>query len=127
MICRPTRDEAVGLIEALLEDEQTAATVPKLPVRDDSQMHREAVAHASGTGWLSPTLWAGFVPYHGPVWTTLIGTPEELARCFLEYKRIGVSQFILSGWPEVDEIDIFGREILPRVREEERRQERGRA
>jgi alkanesulfonate monooxygenase len=127
MVCRPTRDEAIEVIENLLDDEQIAATVPKVPVRDDSQMYREAVTAANKAGWLSPTLWAGFVPYYGPVWTTLVGTPEELARCFLEYRRIGVGQFIVSGWPEIDEVDIFGREILQLVREEERRQERGRA
>ncbi len=61
------------------------------------------------------------------MWTTLVGTPEEIARSFIEYKRIGVSQFIISGWPEIDEVDILGREVLPLVREAERRQESGRA
>jgi len=50
-----------------------------------------------------------------------LGTPKELADAFLEYKRIGVSEFIISGWPEVDEVDIFGEEVLPLVRDAERR------
>jgi len=62
------------------------------------------------------------VPHYGPVWTTLIGTPDELADALLAYKEIGVDQFILSGWPEVDEISIFGSEVVPRVRDAERRQ-----
>ena len=127
LICRPTRDEAIGVIEDLMEEEHIAATVPKVLVRDDSQMYREAATASKDTGWLSPTIWAGFVPYYGPVWTTLVGTPEEIARSFIEYKRIGVSQFIISGWPEIDEVDILGREVLPLVREAERRQESGRA
>ena len=72
--------------------------------------------------WLSRTLWGGLVPHYGPVWTTLIGTPDELADALLAYKEIGVDQFILSGWPEVDEISIFGSEVVPRVRDAERRQ-----
>jgi len=62
------------------------------------------------------------VPYYGPVWTTLLGTPNEIAEALLAYKQIGVSEFIISGCPEVDEIGIFGREVLPLVREAERRE-----
>ncbi len=127
LICRPTRDEAIEVIEDLLEEEHIAATVPKVPVRNDSRMYREAATAANETGWLSPTIWTGFAPYFGPVWTTLVGTPEDLARCFLEYKRIGVGQFIISGWPEIAEVDTFGREVLPRVREAERHQTRSQA
>ena len=31
---------------------------------------------------------------------------------FLEYERIGVTEFIMSGWPEVDTVNAFGREAL---------------
>jgi hypothetical protein len=34
----------------------------------------------------------------------------------MAYKKIGVEEFIISGWPEIDELDLFGREVLPRVR-----------
>ena len=53
---------------------------------------------------------------------TLLGSPQELAESFLEYKRIGVTQFIISGWPKLDEMEIFGREVLPLVRDLERRE-----
>jgi alkanesulfonate monooxygenase len=54
------------------------------------------------------------------VWTTLLGSPQELAEAFLAYKQIGVSEFIISGWPELDEVGIFGQKVLPLVREAER-------
>ena len=38
-------------------------------------------------------------------------------------KRIGVTQFIISGWPKLDEMVIFGREVLPLVRDAEQRWE----
>ena len=37
----------------------------------------------------------------------------------LEYKEIGVTQFIMSGWPELDEVVNFGNEVVPRVRRAE--------
>ena len=55
----------------------------------------------------------------GPVWTTLLGTPSEIADALLAYKTIGVTQFIMSGWPELDEVITFGREVVPLVREAE--------
>ena len=66
--------------------------------------------------WLSDSLWTGLVPHYGPVWTTLLGTAADLANAFLAYKAIGVTQFIMSGWPELDEVVTFGREVLPLVR-----------
>jgi alkanesulfonate monooxygenase len=61
-------------------------------------------------------LWTGFVPHYGPVWTTLLGSPREIADTLIEYERIGVTEFIISGWPEVDTVDTFGREVVPLVR-----------
>ena len=55
----------------------------------------------------------------GPVWTTMLGTPQELADAFLAYERIGVTELILSGWPELDTVETFGREVLPLIREGE--------
>jgi alkanesulfonate monooxygenase len=116
LICRPTREEALQVALSLLpEDRQERTTAQK----DDSQMYREGAAMAVGDHWLNPSLWAGLVPHYGPVWTTLLGSPNEVAAAFLSYKEIGVSEFIISGWPEVDEVEIFGREVLPLIREAE--------
>jgi alkanesulfonate monooxygenase len=48
-----------------------------------------------------------------------LGSPQELAERVLEYKRIGVTQFVISGWPKLEEMLIFGREVLPLVRKAE--------
>ena len=49
-----------------------------------------------------------------------MGTPEALAKTFLDYKAIGVTQFIISGCPELPEIARFERDLLPLVRKAER-------
>jgi alkanesulfonate monooxygenase len=64
-------------------------------------------------------IWTGLVPFYGPVWTSLVGTPEALARASLDYKDIGVTQFIISGCPELPEVARFGRDVLPLVRHAE--------
>ncbi|MDT5063201.1 MAG: alkanesulfonate monooxygenase [Acidobacteriota bacterium] len=118
LVCRRTREEAVSVAESLLpEDREESIT----RLKDDSQMYREGKGVTSDAYWLSRSLWAGLVPHYGPVWTTLLGTPQELAEAFLAYKKIGVTEFIISGWPELDEVDIFGQKVLPLIREAERR------
>jgi alkanesulfonate monooxygenase len=122
LLCRPTREEAVKAAEALLEDELIGKG-NTISMKDDSRMYQDAKGVERGAYWLNDTLWTGFVPRHGPVWTTLLGSPRDLAQAFLAYKRIGVTEFIMSGWPEMDEMINFGQEVLPLVREGERREE----
>lgn len=113
LLCRATREEAITVAESLLPDDRKESTTT---LKDDSQMYREGARGGDGSHWLNRSLWAGLVPHYGPVWTTLLGTPADLAKAFLAYKAIGVTQFIMSGWPELDEVVTFGREVLPLVR-----------
>jgi alkanesulfonate monooxygenase len=121
VLCRQTRQEALADVRALLPAEDIASQERGIVTRSDSQTLRQALAAADEVGWLSEYLWAGLVPYYGSSSLTLVGTPAELAKTFLEYEKIGVTQFIISGWPKLDEMVIFGREVLPLIRATERR------
>jgi alkanesulfonate monooxygenase len=116
LLCRPTHDEAVSVARSLLPVDRNETTTA---LKDDSQMYREGKRIKDDGHWLNDCLWTGLVPHYGPVWTTLLGSPREIADAFLEYGRIGVTEFIISGWPEVETVDTLGREILPLVREHE--------
>ena len=113
LLCRPTREEAIEVAESLLPADRDESTTT---LKDDSQMYREGNSVTSDAYWLNRSLWTGLVPHYGPVWTTLLGSPREIADALIEYERIGVTEFIISGWPEVDTVAVFGREILPLVR-----------
>jgi alkanesulfonate monooxygenase len=119
VVCRPTREEALAAARALLPDEEIGRQERGILASSDSQTLKQALAVADDVGWLNQYLWAGLVPYYGSSSITLVGTPEELAAAFLEYKRIGVTQFIIAGWPKLDEMVIFGREVIPLVRKAE--------
>jgi alkanesulfonate monooxygenase len=114
LLCRPTREEAISVAESLLPADRDESTTT---LKDDSQMYREGKSIKSDGYWLNDWLWTGLVPHYGPVWTTLLGSPREIADMFLEYERIGVTEFIISGWPELDTVELFGREILPLVKQ----------
>jgi alkanesulfonate monooxygenase len=120
LVCRPTKERALQAAWALLPDEEIGRQERAILSSSDSQTLKQALAAADDVGWLNEHLWAGLVPYYGSSAMTLVGTPQELAEAFLSYKRIGVTQFIIAGWPKLDEMLIFGREILPLVRSAER-------
>jgi alkanesulfonate monooxygenase len=121
VVCRRTRDEALAAAHALLPGEEIERQERAILSGSDSQTLKHALATADNVGWMSRSLWAGLVPFYGSSAITLVGSPAELAEAFLAYKKIGVTQFIIAGWPKLEEMLIFGREVLPLVREAERR------
>ena len=116
VICRPTMDEALTAVHALLPPEEIEKQERNILASSDSQTLRDALAAADNVGWMNRNLYAGLVPFYGSSAITLVGTPAELAHAFMEYKEIGVTQFIIAGWPKLEEMMIFGREVLPLVR-----------
>jgi alkanesulfonate monooxygenase len=120
LVCRETREEALRAALALLPEEEIGRQERLILSKSDSRTLNDALNAADNQGWLDDHLWAGLVPYYGSSAMTLVGTPAEIAGVLLEYKRIGVTQFIISGWPKLDEMVRFGREILPLIRDAER-------
>jgi alkanesulfonate monooxygenase len=121
VVCRPTRAEALAAAQDLLPPEEIERQERQILSSSDSRTLKDALAAADDVGWMNRNLWAGLVPYYGSSAITLVGSPDDLAQAFLEYKKIGVTQFIIAGWPKLDEMMIFGREVIPRVREAEQR------
>jgi len=123
IITRPEREEAVRAAYALLEGEGVSVksnkTEQAFVEKSDSQSINAAFRLAENE-WLTPYLWTGAVRTFGAPALALVGTPAEVASAIMEYSRIGLTQFILSGWPKLEEMIRFGRDVIPRVREMER-------
>jgi FMNH2-dependent dimethyl sulfone monooxygenase len=49
----------------------------------------------------------------------LIGTPEQVATRIVEYRRRGVDLLLLGFLHYLEEVEYFGRRVLPLVREME--------
>lgn len=119
VVARPTREEALRAALALLPDESIGREERAILQRSDSRTLHDALAAADERGWMGEHLWAGLVPYYGSSAITLVGTPSDLADAFLEYGAVGVTQFIIAGWPKLDEMVGFGRDVLPLIRKRE--------
>jgi len=82
--------------------------------RCDSQMIRDGYARAADE-WPAPWLWTGAVRTHGTMMVAIVGSYDDVAEALLEYRAAGVTQFILAGSPKLEEMRIFGAEVMGRL------------
>lgn len=128
ILARPAREEALRDAYSMVE---TLSAKPRRVGKDfaektDSVAYRSTfeLAEKSNTDWLTPCLWTGGIPHLGSAAIALVGTPEEIACAIMEYKEVGVSQFLFLSWEafnrsDIDEVTYFGKEVLPLIRKKE--------
>lgn len=128
LVCRPTHEEAVAAAHAAIEGlgEQPRDVHQTFYARTDSVSFRSSYQLArQKSDWLTPYLWTGAVPYLGAPAIALVGSPDEIADAVFEYRAIGVTHFLLLGWPDEPELAHFGQHVMPRIRARERSQASG--
>lgn len=118
IISRDTRANARMAAQSLIADLNTAQKEVEFVRQTDSKSIK-ATHELARTEWLTPILWTGAIRYIGPTAAALVGTPEDIASALMEFRALGISQFILSGWPKLEEMVRFGSDILPLVRKKE--------
>jgi alkanesulfonate monooxygenase len=64
-----------------------------------------------------PNLWAGVGLVRGGAGTALVGSHEEVANLIHEYHSLGFDEFILSGYPHLEEAHWFAEGVLPLLRQ----------
>ncbi|SED94618.1 LLM class flavin-dependent oxidoreductase [Streptomyces sp. TLI_105] len=65
---------------------------------------------------VAPNLWAGIGLVREGAGTALVGSHDEVARRLFEYGQAGIDEFVLSGYPHLEEAYRVGEEVAPRLR-----------
>ena len=82
---------------------------------------RQADLAANAVGFermeIYPNVWAGIGMVRGGVGTAIVGSYEEVADRIAEYHSLGFDEFILSGYPHLEEAFWFGEGVMPVLRE----------
>jgi alkanesulfonate monooxygenase len=63
-----------------------------------------------------PNLWSGVGLVRGGAGTALVGSHQEVADRIEEYMELGIEEFILSGYPHLEEAYHCGEGLLPELR-----------
>ena len=66
---------------------------------------------------LGKHLWNGLSEVRVNCGTAIVGTPEQVADELLAYWELGIDEFILSGFPHVEECRRVAADVLPLLRE----------
>ncbi|MDM0023791.1 FMNH2-dependent alkanesulfonate monooxygenase [Variovorax saccharolyticus] len=122
VIVRETEDEAWRAAESLISrvDDATVARAQAAFARMDSEgQRRMAALHAGGVRRtreeleISPNLWAGVGLVRGGAGTALVGDAKTVAARIEEYAALGIDNFILSGYPHLEESYRFAELVFP--------------
>ena len=124
------RAPAFGLrTHLVMRDSEAEAweAAKELLARADSTVQRQRQAVFAGTPMvgqrgqaqavaehrLGPHLWNGISTVRVNCGTAVVGDPEQVAEELLGYWRLGIDEFILSGFPHVEECRRVASDLLP--------------
>jgi alkanesulfonate monooxygenase len=121
VITRNTAAEAWAEAQRLLEGLDPAAIEQAQAIQRASQsegQRRMTALHGGRIDALevSPNLWAGIGLVRGGAGTALVGSHDEVAERIAEYHGLGIDEFILSGYPHLEEAYQTGEGLIPVLR-----------
>jgi alkanesulfonate monooxygenase len=121
VIARDTSAEAWAQARRLLDGLDPAAIERAQAIQRASGsegQQRMMALHGGRTDALevSPNLWAGVGLVRGGAGTALVGSYEEVADRIAEYYALGIDEYILSGYPHLEEAYQVGEGVMPALR-----------
>jgi len=122
VVSRDTAEQAWAAAAALIADADDAAIAEaqtKMTHGSAVGQQRMQALHGGSRDRLEiyPNLWAGPGLLRGGAGTALVGSHEQVADRIAEYHELGIDEFILSGYPHLEEAYAFGEGVLPILRE----------
>ncbi|WP_410605360.1 dimethylsulfone monooxygenase SfnG [Amycolatopsis sp. lyj-90] len=122
LIARETESEAKAVLREIVEKANTDAV----------EGFRNAVKQAGSSTSDKKGMWADsefkdLVQYNDGFRTGLIGTPEQIADRAIEYKKRGANLLLLGFLHYLEDVEHFGKHVLPVIRAKEADLERGAA
>ncbi|PPK67896.1 LLM class flavin-dependent oxidoreductase [Actinokineospora auranticolor] len=112
--------EAQRLLDAL-DPSTVAAAQTQLSASQSVGQQRMLELHKGGLDRgvrgleVHPGLWAGIGLVRGGAGTALVGSHAEVADLIEEYHSIGITEFVLSGYPHLEEAYWFGEGVRPEL------------
>ncbi len=117
LVVRPSEAEAWQAADELIAHAdpvvkaQRRSAIEGTPMVGQQAQAKEAPGHRLG-----PHLWNGLSQVRVNCGSAIVGTPEQVAGELLVYWKLGIDEFILSGFPHVEECRRVAGEVLPLLR-----------
>lgn len=100
-------DDAVGRqIKHRAQDSRSAGVLRQDALRDA----------ADADGYIEPHIWSGIGRARSGCGSAIVGDPDQVLAKIESYIDMGVRAFIFSGYPHLDECELFAKYVLPRLK-----------
>jgi alkanesulfonate monooxygenase len=116
LVVRDDPDASWGAAESLIAHadphvvQQRQAVMVGTPMVGSQAQARRVAEHRIGAH-----LWNGLSTVRVNCGTAMVGTPQQVTDELLAYWRLGIDEFILSGFPHLEECLRVSQEIVPRA------------
>lgn len=119
IIVRETEQEAWDYADSLVSeiDPEVEARMSSYYKQADSVAQSRMSGLLQGDYRFGKHKWAGIGRVRKGAGTAVVGTPEQVKEGLQEYVDAGVTHFIVSGFPHLEEAERVGRLVLPLFRE----------
>jgi alkanesulfonate monooxygenase len=71
---------------------------------------------ADEEGYIEPHLWTGVGRARSGCGAALVGSVDQVLSTIQDYQKMGIRAFIFSGYPHLQECEIFGTKVLPQLK-----------
>jgi alkanesulfonate monooxygenase len=120
VVVRETEDEAWKAAERLIsriDPEVRRKFIETTAVVDSEGQRRQLELAASSSLVVEENLWSGVGLARSGVGVAIVGSPAQVAAKLRAYQALGISTFILSGYPHLEECRRFGEMVMPLLKD----------
>lgn len=119
VIVRETEAEARSAAERLISrlDRQKGAEIKarSLDAQSEGVKRQDALRSQSSDLYIEEHLWSGIGLARSGCASAIVGDPDQVLAKLQRYMELGMRAFVLSGYPHLDECDLFAKYVLPRL------------
>ncbi|MEL7004447.1 MAG: LLM class flavin-dependent oxidoreductase [Bacteroidota bacterium] len=121
MIVRETEEEARAHARKIMskldlekgeEIKNRALDAKSLGVANQAKVRE----NADEEGYAEPHLWTGIGKARSGCGAALVGNPDQILEKLHRYMDMGIRSFIFSGYPHLEECEMFAKYVLPKLK-----------
>jgi alkanesulfonate monooxygenase len=121
MIVRDTEQEAKEYAEELVSqlDDEIGRQIRARALDAKNfgvSLQAKNLAMADSAGYIEPHLWTGIGRARSGCGAALVGSVDQVLSKIERYMKMGIRAFIFSGYPHLQECEIFGTKVLPHLK-----------
>lgn len=121
MIVRETEEEARAwarrLMSKLDDDKGTEIRERALDAKSYGVSRQAEMRNlADMEGFVEPNLWTGIGRARSGCGAALVGNPQQILEKLQRYMDMGIRSFIFSGYPHLQECELFAKYVLPHLK-----------